>query len=47
MIGDGIELIVARIERDSVRLAIKADRSVRILRGELADRSDTAPGQTE
>ena len=35
MIGDDIEVILTRIERDSVRLAIKAPKSVRIFRGEL------------
>jgi len=34
-IGENIELVVTRIERRSVRLAIKADPSVRIVRGEL------------
>lgn len=35
MIGDEIEVILTRIERDTVRLAIKAPKSVRIFRGEL------------
>ena len=35
MIGDDIEIIVTRIDRDVVRIAINAPREIRILRGEL------------
>ena len=38
MIGDDIEVTLTRIERDSVRLSIKAPPSVRILREELIRR---------
>lgn len=56
MIGDDIEVVLTRIERDCVRLAIKAPQSVRIFRNELyqniqkmgSDSQDVTPSfQTE
>lgn len=44
MIGEDIELVVTRIERDVVRLAIKAPREVHILRGELCQSPDSPEG---
>lgn len=35
MIGDNIEIMVTRIERDTVRLRIGAPREIPIFRGEL------------
>lgn len=35
MIGDDIEIMVTRIERDTVRIRISAPREVPIFRGEL------------
>lgn len=35
MIGDNIEIRVTRIERDTVRIAIKAPREIPVFRGEL------------
>ena len=35
MIGDNIEITVTRIERDSVRISIKAPREISIYREEL------------
>lgn len=43
MIGDDIEVILTRIERDSVRIAIKAPQSVRIFRGELCKDQSLPP----
>jgi carbon storage regulator CsrA len=36
MIGDDVEVYLARIDRGTVRLAIRAPRELRIRRGELA-----------
>jgi len=35
MIGDNIEIMVTRIERDTVRIRISAPREIPIFRGEL------------
>lgn len=35
MIGDNIEIMVTRIERDTVRIRIAAPREIPIFRGEL------------
>ena len=35
VVGDNIEIVVSRIDRDTVRLAIGAPREVPIFRGEL------------
>ncbi len=35
MVGDNIEIMVTRIERDTVRIRISAPREVPIFRGEL------------
>jgi len=35
MVGDDIEIMVTRIERDTVRIRISAPREIPIFRGEL------------
>ncbi len=35
MVGDNIEIMVTRIERDTVRIRISAPREIPIFRGEL------------
>ena len=35
MVGDNIEIMVTRIERDTVRIRIAAPREIPIFRGEL------------
>ena len=45
MIGDNIEIVVTRIERDTVRLAFNAPREIRILRGELFKEPPRQPEQ--
>ena len=35
MVGDNIEIMVTRIERDQVRIRISAPREIPIFRGEL------------
>lgn len=35
VIGDEIEIVVTKIERDNVRIAISAPRDIPIFRGEL------------
>ena len=35
VVGDNIEIVVSRIDRDTVRLAIGAPREIPIFRGEL------------
>ena len=35
MAGDNIEIVVTRIERDTVRVRISAPREISIFRGEL------------
>jgi len=42
MIGDDVEVVLTRIERDSVRIAIRAPREVRIFRGELYQKNKLA-----
>lgn len=52
MVGDEIEIVLTRIERDSVRIAINAPKSVKIYRAELLTGMDsptsikhTSPGE--
>lgn len=37
VIGDGIEVQIAAIQGNRVRIAVNAPRSVRVMRGELAE----------
>ena len=54
MIGDDVEIMVTRIERDTVRIRIAAPREIPIFRGELyreikraAEEAQTAPETPE
>lgn len=47
MIGDDIEIVIARIEKNSVRIAIAAPREVPIFRGELRAPREEAPDGEE
>ena len=40
LIGDGIKVFVVKLEGGRVRLGVEAPESVRILRGELEDRTE-------
>ena len=45
MVGDNIEIMVTRIERDTVRIRISAPREIPIFRGELYREIKRAAGQ--
>ena len=45
MIGDNIEIMVTRIERDSVRIRISAPREVPIYRSEIYDEIKRTKGE--
>jgi len=48
MIGDDVEIIVTRIDRNSVRIAVSAPREVAIFRGELCEeRKERPPRRTD
>lgn len=45
MVGDNIEIMVTRIERDTVRIRIAAPREIPIFRGELYREIKKAAGE--
>ncbi|MEI6349661.1 MAG: carbon storage regulator CsrA [Verrucomicrobiota bacterium] len=45
MIGDNIEIMVTRIERDSVRIRISAPREIPIFRSEIYDEIKRTKGE--
>jgi carbon storage regulator len=45
MIGDNVEIMVTRIERDTVRIRIAAPREIPIFRGELYREIKKAAGE--
>ncbi len=47
MVGDNIEIMVTRIERDTVRIRISAPREIPIFRGELYREIKRASGEGE
>jgi len=46
MVGDNIEIMVTRIERDTVRIRIAAPREIPIFRGELYREIKKAAGES-
>ena len=46
MVGDNIEIMVTRIERDTVRIRIAAPREIPIFRGELYREIKRTEGET-
>ncbi|MFV0443198.1 MAG: carbon storage regulator [Planctomycetaceae bacterium] len=47
VIGDGIEIHVAAIQGNRVRIAVNAPRSTRVLRGEIAGEARLAPQRSD
>lgn len=46
VIGDDIEIIVARIDKNTVRIAVSAPREIPVYRAELGKRTKPTGGET-